>query len=556
MKKRIGFLLVFMIFIRFSVFSQEDFFEDFLYDGIVDIVEEIEEETNETEPEIITEFVSEDEIASEYEDDAVFIIDSFDFNIKGITRQFALINKGELKKGEQITGYANLLEYILNKQQLLYNQRALESVSIQPLIGQKTEDGKYPVELVITTKDSWNIIALPKPQYSTNSGFKLTINLRDYNFFGTLMPLRIDLGYRYDEKKRNYVSLMLDSDIPFMLFNLNWNFIFVNNFEYRPHFKEPYYFNNTTGLQVQLPLASTTVVIGFKESLFINQENADGDKPAFGDYQEGLYFSSNPYIHWVIPTGIEAGEHGQIYYVPYISASINHELSKWPLSDIKTDPNLAFGHSLSFGRIDWKENFRDGTSVNISNSYNYSFRNKRYELRPLDIYYQLSAIGHYILKEDTAGFSGRILYRHWLFSVVHTEAGDVLRGIPDNNVSANFMISLNFDFPVKVLEARPAQWFGIGKFRVFNFDLHLSPFLDIAIFHHPDHQTAFSFRNFLFSGGLEAVVFPQIIRSLNLRMSFGLNLTKFDLSPNSIKSGYDPRQAGRYEIYIGTDYHF
>jgi hypothetical protein len=560
LKKRVTFLFLLTLFPLFFIFSQDELPSEF---SDVNETEEHPQGNFEVQIQDDTAAIQIPETAietvSEYEAGAVFIINSFNFNITGITRKFALINKGELEEGEVITGFSNLEKYIKEKQQLLYNERALQSVSIDYFIGQKGKDGKYPVDLEITTRDSWNIIALPKPQYSSNSGFKLTVNYRDYNFLGTLMPLRFDIGYRYSEKNRNYFSFMLDTDTPFVFLKFNWNLIFYNSIDVSPNLEKKFIYKNVTGFQVQLPLKKTVFLVGFRESLFVNQEHDDGDKEAYGDNQKGLYFSSNPFINWNIPTGVEAGKFGQIHYVPTFSANINHELPPWPLDDIKDEKTISWGHSLSFGRIDWIEDLRNGLSFNISNSYNYSFRRKRLnEEHPLEISYQLSVTSHNIIKKDRLGFSTRFFLRHWLFNT--NDAGDVLRGIRDNQLQANFMMSLNLDFPVKVLEARPDEWFGVSQFRIFNFDFYLSPILDAAIYHHPNHQTVIGFRNFLFTGGLEAIFFPLRMRSMHLRMSMGLNLSRLspfgELSPNLIPGGYDPSSANKYEIYIGTDFHF
>jgi hypothetical protein len=553
-------MLVFLPF--FFVFSQEELPQEELPIEFIDANEieehKIEEQSEENIEALITETENKAKIetVSAYINGTVFIINSFNFNITGITRKFALINKGELEEGEEITGFSNLEKYIREKQQILYNERPLESVNIEYSIGQKREDGKYPVDLEITTKDSWNIIAVPKPQLSSNTGFKLTVNYRDYNFLGTLMPLRFDIGYKYDQYKRNYFTFMLDTDTPFVFLKLNWNFIFYNSIDTSPQLEKPFSYKNITGFQVQLPFKKTVFIVGFKESFFINQEHDEAYKPLYGDNQNGLYFSSNPYIYWFIPTGIEVPDFGQIYYMPSFSANINHELPPWPLDDIKDENTLNLGHSLSFSRIDWNNNLRNGLSVNIGNSYNYSFRNKRHGVRPVDINYQLSVVGHHIFKKDIFGISTRFLLRHWLFNAIHENAGDVLRGILDKDVHANFMMSLNFDFPIKVLEARPDEWFGVSFFRLFNFDLYLSPIMDMAVFHHPEHQTVLSFRNFLFTTGLEAIFFPLRMRSIQLRMSFGLNLSRGELSNNLIMGGYNPSSADKYEYYIGIELHY
>jgi hypothetical protein len=95
---------------------------------------------------------------------------------------------------------------------------------------------------------------------------------------------------------------------------------------------------------------------------------------------------------------------------------------------------------------------------------------------------------------------------------------------------------------------------------VFNFELHLNPFIDAAIYHHPEHQTSISTRNFLFSGGLEAIIFPDFFRSMIFRISLGLNLSKMYFNNNSdnyiFNAGYNHYDARKYEIYIGGGFHY
>jgi len=111
-------------------------------------------------------FPQENEIAEpEFDDNTIFIINSFNFNITGRTKESALLNSGDFIIGEEISGVSGLENYIQEKYQLLYNQRVLENISIDYSIGQY-ENGKFPVDLTINTKDSWNFIVLPKPGYS------------------------------------------------------------------------------------------------------------------------------------------------------------------------------------------------------------------------------------------------------------------------------------------------------------------------------------------------------------------------------------------------------
>jgi hypothetical protein len=428
---------------------------------------------------------------------------------------------------------------------MLINQRVLkDNVLITYSAGEQAGDGSYPLILTIKAEDTWNIIAIPRPRYSSNSGFDITIKARDYNFLGTMSPLRLDLGYSYDEELNHFFNLMLDTDIPFKLFDLYWNINFDHDFSYRPNMDAPFYYKNTTGISVEIPFKRTTFTTGFDESFILNQENARRYRDEYGRFQKGLYMSSNPYISWKIPTGFYYYHLGEITYTPRLSATINHELPKWPLADFRKGPFLNFSHNLSFGRIDWIDNFLKGISAGINNSYSYDFYKLRNNVNPWGINFNFTGTGHKIIREY-ASFSTRLMYRHWLFDDYTDSGGDVIRGIIDNDILTNYMFSLNLDLAIKVLRFLPSVWLNKEKMRFFNFDLHVAPFIDLALFNNPITLEPLSFDNMLLGAGLELIVFPLSFRSLFLRASLGLG----------VETAHLGRGFSR-EIYIGTELHY
>jgi len=487
--------------------------------------------------------------ARDYSLDQIFVINSFEYIVEGYTRPFALNNKAEIYAGEEITGLSNLERFIREKRQILYNERVLERVRIEYTIGEAGSDGKYPVDLLIYVKDTWNIIAIPRPQYSSNTGFDITIKARDYNFLGTMSPLRFDIGYQRDQDGRNFFSLMLDTDIPFRLFGYNWNLDFDHDYTYRPDSPLPHYYKNTTGISIDFPVRRTTLTVGFSESFIYNQENPNRYKDpsyGYGNYQEGLYLESKPFISWKIPAGFHYYDLGEVYYTPGLSVTFVHELSKWPLDDFRKGPFIDFSHNMSFGRIDWVGNFQKGASAIISNSWNYNFYHLRNDENPWNTNITVKGTGHTIIN-NYVGISSRIMYRHWFFDYYHDEAGDVLRGILDNRVKANYMFSFNFDLNIRTVKFLPSEW-NIGEksrrfMRIFDFELHTVPFVDAALYNDPLNQRVFGLENLLLTGGLELVVFPARWRSLFLRVSYGRN---FSLGPK--------RNAS--EIFIGTELHY
>jgi hypothetical protein len=495
----------------------------------------------------------------------IYVISGFDFNIKGRTRPFAIINNGEFRTNEEIRGRVNLEKYIKDKIQLLLNQRVLDKVNIEYTLSEPGDEGKVPVHLLISVEDTWNVIAVPYPKYDTNSGFELIIKARDYNFLGTMNAFRLDLGYKYDENNRNSVVFEIDTDTPFTAFGYNWNINFDHLFNYRPDVDEPYqnYYKNVTGLSVELPFKKTTFTFGLEESLFFNEENPDKYKPEYGDFQEGVYMSTELYTSWKIPTGLNAGSYGELTYTPKISNTFNHGFSEWPLGEFRLGPFMEFSHTLGFDRINWMGNFREGFDVSMDNSYSLDFHRADKDKEPLDIDYSISGIGHFIIS-DSFGISAYLQFRQWFYHdpEYYDSAGNVLRGILDKAVHADYMLSLNLDFPFRIFRFTPSQWFGKSRLRLFDFELHFSPIIDLALYHNPVSDTSFDFKNILVSGGAELIAFPSFMRSLYIRVSIAWNLREYINSPSGsyLPSGLPviPELPGgdNREIFIGIGHHY
>jgi hypothetical protein len=495
--------------------------------------------------------------------DVIYVIRTINFNITGQTRPFAIIYNGNFKEGEEIHGTADMEKYIRDKTQLLINQRVLEEVHIEYTPGDAEEDGKVPVTLLITVKDTWNIIAVPYPKYDTNTGFELIIKARDYNLFGTMTPLRIDLGYKYDENNKNSVVFEIDSDTPFRALGHNWNINFDHFFSYRPDVEEPFYYKNVTGLSMERPFKVTTFTFGFEETTALNEENDDKYKDLYGSFQNGVYMTSKLYTAWEIPTGLNISNYGELTYTPEISFTINHELPDIPLDEFRMGPFINFSQSLGFEKVNWIGNYRRGFDVLAANSYNYNFHKINAVDTMVNIDYSFSGAGHFIIT-DNFGISGRLQYRQWFYHNpdYYDKAGDAMRGILDKAIHADYMLSLNLDFPFRVFRFLPSQWFKTSKLRFFDFDLHFSPIVDLALYHDPESQTAFNPKNMLASGGVELIVFPAFMRSLYIRVSVAWNFVD---SINSPAGSYLPSglpvipklpDGKNREIFIGIGHHY
>ncbi|MDR1948660.1 MAG: hypothetical protein LBQ38_04645 [Spirochaetaceae bacterium] len=496
------------------------------------------------------------------ESTTVYYIRDIDFDITGRTRPFALIYHGELRKGERISGRENLEKYRTETIQRLYNNRVLDSVDIQYTLGPPDADGLVPVDLLIITRDTWNIIALPRPQLDDNIGFDLTIKARDYNFLGTMNPLRVDFGYQLDPEYVNAgffsnflkgsANFLIDLDMPFNLWGYNWNLNFDHTFSYIHHDvfqKSHFYYKNVTGISMELPYRFTTFTVGFDESTIVGEENDDRYKDDYGYYYDGTwYMSSAFYGLWKIPTGLAVGDFGELTYTPKITGTVNYR-PNGDIGELRRGPSINLSQDIGFGKIDWINNYRKGLEASLTNGNEYNLSKQRWTET-----LSLSSAVHWPIT-PWFGVSGRFQYRHW-FNDYYDEAGDTLRGIFNKFIAAESILSLNMDLPFKVLDFTPSLWFDKPKLRFFDLEFHLSPFIDMALvkgWERPSNDKTIkndlSPGDIQVTGGLELIIFWHFMRSLYLRISYGVDLREM------AETGKVP-EGDKKEFFFGIGHHY
>jgi hypothetical protein len=491
---------------------------------------------------------------------ALFYIKQIDFEITGRTKWQALQKAGSFKIGEEISDLESLNAYIKNKTQTLLNNRGLSEAAIEYTIGEAENGGRQAVYLRVFTVDTRNFIVLPEPKFSSNGGFEPAVKIRDYNFLGTMTPLKVDIGYTLDEfhlndSSKGKYSLQAETSYPFQAFGLFWNFNFAIGLSYVAG--EALSFNNITGLSLDIPVKQTTLSFGFDQGTVIQEEYYLFEKDHHAEIFEDIqYMYSKLYGRWKIPLGITIPGSGELVFTPEIAGKINYRLGGADLS-WRNGPILIFDNKIGFEKINWLGNFREGTSVQLGNKeeYNVHFDEWNNSI-------ELGAIAHKKLS-SFAGISGRIRYKQWFNPAGHyhdkdrDEAANMLRGIVDRSIFANYMLSLNLDFPFHVFTAMPSVWFNNSNFSYFDFELFLSPILDMAFVNGTLLDThgktledlSFSPSDFLVSGGFEMIVFPLSWRSVFMRFSVALNIKEL------CETGAFPSGNNR-EIYIGIGHQY
>jgi len=496
-------------------------------------------------------------------EDTEYIIREVQFDIDGRSRPFALMYNGEFTEGERIKGKENLDKYIAFKTQLLINQQVLEDVRIEYFPGEKEEDGAIPVKLLVYVKDTWNFIIMPYPKYDSNDGLSLILKIRDYNFLGSMSPIKMDMGYLQNDGEST-VALSIEADAPFQAAGLHWDLSFDNYFEYT--FEKPFYYQNVTGLSVQLPWQITTFSVGYRQYLTLNEENTGEDKDIYGsdDRFTGVYGSSEVFASWKIPLGIEAGDFGELAYIPGASARFNYPYGN--MNDSRK-PSSTISHLFGFGRVDWIGNYRKGMSFSIENAYNWYFDRPD---APIRVTLDFDTIFHWPFSKYF-GISSRLKYLqylHWSEMIndwiPNYSAGEYIRGVLDKDIRADYIFVLNLDFPIRILRFWPSELLNNPKLHLFDFEIQLSPFTDLSFFHGPysklkdeynpqEGSTNFSLNDMINTVGFEIIVFSGFFRSLKLRGSFGYDIQKIKNNGLSLKWGFFPAWD---EIFIGLDHFY
>ncbi|MDR1230222.1 MAG: hypothetical protein LBK61_02350 [Spirochaetaceae bacterium] len=491
------------------------------------------------------------------DENAVYYIRNVEYDIQGKTKPFALLIAAGITIGEEIAGDEQLAVYIEEKEQTILNNRQIEIAVIEYAVGGADETGRFPVDILLKTSDTNNFIILPYPKFSSSSGTKLELRLRDFNFAGTLSEFGINLGYARDADGNNYANAVLKFDLPFQYLGLVWNFGFNNEFSYRiDNSDEPFYFNTISALYVDLPFHRTTLTLGFEQNLTLEKEELfdyDNTKSPFTylvsgranviDFHDNLesYFTSTPFATWEIPLGIQVFSFGELTYEPTAGIAFRY----WPFDDREqySGPIGIFSHTIGFSRVNWRGNFQSGFLLNAEQNNHFYFDDK--EANKHDV--SVTGIGHIPLA-DFFGVSFRVRYQHVLFTdTQYLAVGGPLRGIPDKsltepkkNLTATGLAFVNLDMPFRIGWFRPSQW-GTGKrLTVFDLEFHLSPFFDAALLENKDENENSGNYEWLFTGGLELKIFPLAFRSFFIRVS----------------AGFDVRNSDNSEIFIGLGNHY
>lgn len=473
---------------------------------------------------------------------AGYRISSVTYDIEGSTREFPLRNAVTIDKTTVFPSLQEFDSYIDNIRTRLSNERVFESSSVEAIHGEAAVDGIVPVSLTIHTVDTVNIIAFPYPKFDSNDGFIFKLKLKNYNFFGSMQLLDTSLDYAVDNDGDTSIEGGVSFTIPFMAYGYAFEWDFDAAYTY--HVGEDPEFDLSTGLDFALPLSFADLHFGVVQSFAVNDRDDDDSI-----YEDRAYFTEKFYIELPITLYDTVSKFGKLVWTPYTSLKGNWDHNGIDEYDLK-GPDFEIGHSLSFGRVDWVNNFRRGYSISVKNYYIYDFTHTDTP----EIAVSATAQGFYSFY-DRVGINSQLHGFYNFDDYISDDVADYLRGILDDRIDTDTAIFLNVDIPVRVLRVNFEEVTGISWTKYISFEMQFMPFFDMALTHDLENDTMYSFEDGWYAGGLEVLVFPMKMRSIYARASVGFDLTEVinqgSLSGNADRDGEAIRE---YSIGIGLYY--
>lgn len=515
------------------------------------------------------------------ENQETYQIKNVTFNSKGKTKVYAIKrNITDIDYERIFLSKEEFENYLKDIRQQIENTRLVENLEFNYVVIEKIDDLNI-ADVIYTFSDSKSFLMLPKPTLDTNSGLELKLKLKDNNFLGTMSDLNIDLNGQLgntdypDDWSKFSGGFNFEYEFPFDLgFTENsWSNDFSISWEVGEAAPD---FSYATGLTVKIPFSHHKLSISGTQSVI-----RDND---YIDYGDELYFVEKFGISLPLVLGY-LGNTTSVSFTPSITFTNNWDFDgiNENNTDLNQTPMLNVAQSIDVSNINWAEkyNFRNGYYFNTVENIGWDFHTQE--------------ISEKVVPSITVNAK---FFRNWkilscsvnanFFAGLNatTKIGEKIRGAADYqtynidyNVDSNnyaletpCALTVNLDFPIHIITT---SWLDWGKnlfgsydemsekkqkifyiphklFSYLDFELQLSPFIDIALLKNRVSGSIFSIKEGIYTCGLEILVYPLRWKSYVVRGSIGYDLAKgfLDSKTNYFDSSW--RNPSRnYEIYFG-----
>lgn len=488
-------------------------------------------------------------------------IENISYEIQGMIIISELEKTVPVNKNKTFEDEETFQRYIDSLMQSYTNTRAFESFD---LTYTTKEDGLseygtslFKVDLKFTGKTGWHFLAVPYIKYSSSTGLSLKLKAKDTNFFGTMNTFNGSLDLNLLPKVENSglsdglvcePALNLSYDFPFSAGKVDMTWVNDYTLKYTIGNNSPEW-DLKTGVTALLPI--TSIMDFYAETYQGFTRNLD-----YSEFHDDTYFTetvklSTPIRVFTLP------DSSTIKVTPFTSFRYN-----WDTNGISEDnfdllnPTVSMGISSSIGKVDWKRNFKNGYTSNYSISTTYNIKTEKWSEG-----FSFNAAAYKAF--DYAALYSRMNFFIWNNGT--EKIGPYLRGVRDNihyteetgiqneyvlNVPSAFV--LNIDIPLHMF-ATDWENFSLTRkmkfMRNFNFELQISPFVDIALVQDPYTKNYFNFAEGFYCGGVEIIVFPAKWTDFQIRASLGFDLGKTLLA--EIVNNSRRKSTSSWEVSIG-----
>ncbi len=462
---------------------------------------------------------------------------------------------------------AELESYLRFYKQQLTNSRLFEeiSVSYETLFSDTSDNGSenqiQEIVVKVDLKDSNHFLAVPYPKLKSDkekTEILLKLKAKDDNFLGTMNPLAAEINIevtKEDEKWKFKPGFNVSYDFPFTLGPLNITWVNDYAINYNSNYIYPEW-DAKTGLKFVLPYKYISLVFEGYHS-FIN--NYD-----YEQYHDSMYSKED----FILSTPVKLYEFENYTYLIY-TPSINYSFV-WDNDGIHIDntslsgPIISFSQTLSNSKINWVDNFRNGYSFSLGNTWAYNFQRndwspsvsfeaKLFSVFPIEERSYLDYLG---IAADFYAFTYFDMQRQF-YNPSKDGYGELigkrLRGIADESYFGNDFpknttstaVVLNIDFPINILRTSFSK-------DIINFSMQFSPFIDIAVYR--DRKLPLQTDSKVCSG-MEVLVYPKKWSSFIIRGSIGFDIKTAVATATDIKGLLKDFWANK-EISIGLGLHY
>lgn len=499
-------------------------------------------------------------------------IGNVDFNIEGKTKAINILQNCPINNNINFKDINELDTYIANYKIQLANLRVFDKIDIQYEINtqdneetpQEVSENISLVNLTINLQESFSFLAIPYFKIDSNTGTTIKIKAKDTNFLGSLNTMDLDVNFQIlQEDEFDQPDYLLGAnfkyDFPFQIGIVNTTLINDYSLSYTFGDNLPEW-NGRLGLNFSIPVRN----LNFE--LELNQYAVRDNTMAI--YNDEIYFEENAIFS--VPIVLFSNQKiGNLIYKPYTSFTLNWDQDGINIqNDDLTSPLLEVGQSLSFGRINWIQNMREGFNFAMTNSLSYNFQ--RNEFIP---YINLEINSHWNFKNSSNWFLKRLGINTKLYGFVYIplennkfyygeKYGNYLRGIRDEQffnentdlfssekaLSSFTAINLCFDFPISLFTTNFTKSF----LKYFNFELQVSPFIDISLGYNRYTKRFFHPRDGFYTAGLELLVYPLKWSSFTVRGCLGVDMGRLlNIVDTSWRSN-----VSLYEFSFGIGLHY